>query len=86
MQKHSRHVRLLAHLTPDVMSQLRVFGDGEDDENNPDQVTQIQIREVINFDITPPLHKWFQILSLEKANLTYAGKAVAVGSKLLLSC
>ena len=59
MQKHSRHVRLLAHLTPDVMSQLRVFGDGEDDENNPDQVIQIQIRELVNL-------KWSQILSLRR--------------------
>ena len=59
MQKHSRHVRLLAHLTPDVISQLRVFGDGEDDENNPDQVIQIQIRELVNL-------KWSQILSLRR--------------------
>ena len=39
VEKYNRHVRLLSHLKSDLISQPRVFRDGEDDENNPDDQT-----------------------------------------------
>ena len=36
MKKHSHHVRLLADLKSDLISQSRVLRDGEDDEDDPD--------------------------------------------------
>ena len=52
MEKYSRHIRLFADLTSDLISQHRVLRDGEDDKEDPDKDIYLRSKSKhVRFDL-----------------------------------